>query len=180
MGFSFDTTYKSIIVFSERCELKNVTVQTPDVYVIKRNNIRKIVQSLSRTPVLTENDISEIYNVLSAHTKIDEELKQKHIEDIKNDIERPKQASFEVKKEIEKEAFGEEKRLPSEDDSKICPKCGAPMVLRIAQKGANKGAEFWGCSKFPKCRAIEQVEESHNNDVAKEAVEIEDVHKQLA
>jgi len=180
LGSSFDTTYKSIIVFSELCELKNVTVQTPDVYVIKRNNIRKIVQSLSCTPVLTENDISEIYNVLSARTKVDEELKQKHIEDIKNDIERPKQASFEVKKEIEKEAFGEEKRLPSEDDSKICPKCGAPMVLRIAQKGANKGAEFWVCSKFPKCRAIEQVEESHNNDVAKEAVEIEEVHKQLA
>lgn len=180
LGSRFDNTYKSIIVFSERCELKNVTVQTPDVYVINRNNIREIVQSLSRTPVLTEDDISEIYNVLSAHTKVDEELKQKHIQDIKNDLERPKQASFEVKKEIEKEVVSEEKRQPSEGDNKICPKCGAPMVLRIAQKGVNKGARFWGCSKFPKCRAIEQVEECRNNDVAKEAMEIEDVHKQLA
>ncbi len=177
LGSRFDNTYKSIIVFSERCELKNVTVQTPDVYVIKRNNIRKIVQSISRTPVLTEDDISDIYSVLSAHTKVDEELKQKHIEDIKNDIERTKQASFVVKKEIEKESVREEIRQLSDGDSKICPKCGAPMVLRIAQKGGNKGAEFWGCSKFPKCRAIEQVEEKSKSDVA---VEIEEVHKQLA
>ncbi|MCQ4936782.1 NERD domain-containing protein [Anaerotignum propionicum] len=173
LGSRFDNTYKSIIVFSERCELKNVTVQTPDVYVIKRNNIRKIVQSLSRTPVLTEDDISEIYSVLSARTKVDEELKQKHIEDIKNDIVRPKPASFVVKKEIEKEAVREEKRQPLEGDNKICPKCGAHMVLRIAQKGANKGAHFWGCSKFPKCRAIEQVEEKSNSDIEKESVEIE-------
>ncbi|KAF5068958.1 Nuclease-related domain protein [anaerobic digester metagenome] len=180
LGSRFDDTYKSIIVFSERCELKNVTVQTPDVYVIKRNNIRKIVQSLSRTPVFTEDDISEIYSVLSARTKVDEELKQKHIEDIKNDIERPKPPSFVVKKEIEKEAVREEKRQPLEGDNKICPKCGAHMVLRIAQKGANKGAHFWGCSKFPNCRAIEQVEEKSNSDIEKESVEIEEVHKQLA
>ena len=35
-----------------------------------------------------------------------------------------------------------------------CPKCGAPMVLRKAKKGANKGNYFWGCSEFsayPRC-----------------------------
>lgn len=36
----------------------------------------------------------------------------------------------------------------------ICPKCGAPMVLRKATKGANVGNEFYGCSNFPKCRCI--------------------------
>lgn len=38
-----------------------------------------------------------------------------------------------------------------------CPMCGAPMVLRTAQKGDNKGRQFYGCSKFPKCRGIIQV-----------------------
>ena len=38
-----------------------------------------------------------------------------------------------------------------------CPKCGAPMVLRTATKGENKGNQFYGCSKFPKCRGIRQL-----------------------
>ncbi|MGN1392646.1 MAG: DNA topoisomerase III [Succinivibrionaceae bacterium] len=31
----------------------------------------------------------------------------------------------------------------------ICPKCGAPMILRKSSRG-----EFYGCSKFPNCRGI--------------------------
>lgn len=33
-----------------------------------------------------------------------------------------------------------------------CPQCGASMVRRIARKGANAGAQFWGCSQYPSCR----------------------------
>jgi restriction system protein len=40
---------------------------------------------------------------------------------------------------------------PISDNS--CPKCGADMVLRTAQKGSNPGQKFWGCSNFPRCRA---------------------------
>lgn len=32
-----------------------------------------------------------------------------------------------------------------------CPKCGSPMVLRTARRGANAGNSFWGCSTYPKC-----------------------------
>ncbi|MGE5840425.1 MAG: topoisomerase DNA-binding C4 zinc finger domain-containing protein, partial [Deltaproteobacteria bacterium] len=35
----------------------------------------------------------------------------------------------------------------------ICPKCGAPMVRRVAQRGSHAGQQFWGCSRFPACRA---------------------------
>jgi len=35
---------------------------------------------------------------------------------------------------------------------KLCPKCGAQMILRTAAKGSNVGSEFWGCSKYPDCR----------------------------
>lgn len=33
-----------------------------------------------------------------------------------------------------------------------CPRCGRPMVQRIAQQGAQAGKPFWGCSAFPDCR----------------------------
>ena len=35
-----------------------------------------------------------------------------------------------------------------------CPKCGSPMVLRTARKGANAGGQFWGCLKYPACKGI--------------------------
>jgi len=35
-----------------------------------------------------------------------------------------------------------------------CPKCGVPMVQRVASKGENKGKQFWGCPNFPRCREI--------------------------
>ncbi|MBQ6041356.1 MAG: topoisomerase DNA-binding C4 zinc finger domain-containing protein [Oscillospiraceae bacterium] len=40
-----------------------------------------------------------------------------------------------------------------------CPRCGAAMVLRTANKGANAGKQFYGCSAFPKCRFIQTVPE---------------------
>lgn len=42
--------------------------------------------------------------------------------------------------------------------SVICSECGSEMVLRTAQKGANIGKQFWGCSRFPACRAIKNYE----------------------
>lgn len=35
-----------------------------------------------------------------------------------------------------------------------CPKCDQLMVLRTARKGANAGNQFWGCSKYPRCRGV--------------------------
>ena len=35
-----------------------------------------------------------------------------------------------------------------------CPQDGSPMVLRTAKKGRYAGTQFWGCSKYPKCKEI--------------------------
>jgi restriction system protein len=39
-----------------------------------------------------------------------------------------------------------------------CPKCGAELVLRTARKGVNAGKQFYGCSRFPSCRYMRDVE----------------------
>lgn len=39
---------------------------------------------------------------------------------------------------------------PSQDPQ--CPKCGAPMVRRVAKQGGSKGQAFYGCSTYPQCR----------------------------
>lgn len=40
----------------------------------------------------------------------------------------------------------------------ICPECGAEMVLRTAKTGTFKGKKFWGCSNYPKCKCIVNIE----------------------
>lgn len=37
------------------------------------------------------------------------------------------------------------------ENAPTCPKCGKPMIKRMAKKGTNSGKEFWSCSSFPKC-----------------------------
>lgn len=43
------------------------------------------------------------------------------------------------------------------DAPKSCFKCGSAMVLRKAKTGANAGKQFLGCSQFPKCRSIQNI-----------------------
>ena len=42
--------------------------------------------------------------------------------------------------------------------TKTCSKCGSEMVLRKATKGKNVGNQFWGCSTYPKCRYMTQID----------------------
>ena len=41
------------------------------------------------------------------------------------------------------------------EEPRICPRCGKPLVLRIAKKGEHVGNRFYGCSGYPKCRYID-------------------------
>ena len=36
-------------------------------------------------------------------------------------------------------------------DAPLCPKCGKPMIKRMAKKGKNAGNAFWSCSGYPEC-----------------------------
>ena len=46
----------------------------------------------------------------------------------------------------------------SKDDEIVCPKCGSIMIRRKASKGLNAGKEFYGCSNYPKCRSIINIQ----------------------
>ncbi len=42
--------------------------------------------------------------------------------------------------------------VPIQSEEVSCPRCASAMVRRMAKRGVNKGNEFWGCSRFPKCK----------------------------
>lgn len=37
------------------------------------------------------------------------------------------------------------------DERKFCPKCERELVVRVAERGPNRGSKFWGCSGYPRC-----------------------------
>ncbi|MBU5464414.1 topoisomerase DNA-binding C4 zinc finger domain-containing protein [Anaerotignum sp. MSJ-24] len=140
--------FYSYIVFSDRCELKNIDLSSDDKHVIKRydilSEVNKNVKNVGTK--LTNEKIDELYNTLYPLTQADAEQKLKHIEDIKK--------KYDIQ-ENKPETVAEENK--TEEKGKLCPKCGGRLVLRTTKNGEHKGEKFWGCSNFPKCRYIEKI-----------------------
>ena len=119
----------SLIVFSERCELKKITLASSDVTVVKRDDLYAAVRKIweASEDCLTQQQTEEIYTHLQKLTNADESVKQAHIDDIRSKYE-PKA------------------------DGKICPQCGGTLVLRNGKYGS-----FYGCKNYPKCRYTSQA-----------------------
>lgn len=163
-----ETPVFSIIVFSERCTLKDITLYSDDVKVIKRNSVKYTVDSIlsSGQSVLSPEDINEIYNKLYPFTQVSEDVKKAHIDAINVDISESVKAQttaqaeqvkvqVESVQESEESAIGANVSMEAAIEEKLCPRCGQKLVLRVAKKGKNAGNEFYGCSTYPKCRYTE-------------------------
>ena len=48
------------------------------------------------------------------------------------------------------------KDITEKPTEKICPKCGAPLLIRLGKYG-----KFYACSKFPKCKYTESLKENN-------------------
>lgn len=139
----------SIIVFSEGCTLKKIIVETSNVMVIQRSYIYAAVRAIwkDEPDVLDENQIESIYKTLKAMTHIRKIDKEKHIEQIKEQLYEKKEST----------------KAPNEKSSDqghmlLCPSCGAEVVIRTAKTGPRAGKQFYGCSNYPSCRYIKNIE----------------------
>jgi len=134
----------SYVVFSQRCEFKKVCERSKNTIVVKRPDMLKALRKeiKNRPSIITKEQIDQIYETLLPLVDISTEEKEKHIENIQK------------YKEIKETTIPIPEKISKQNMSILCPKCGAPMVLRTATKGDNKGKQFYGCSNFPKCREI--------------------------
>lgn len=155
----------SLIVFSNRCELKKVNAKSDDLSVIKRDDLISEMMCLWKNidDSLIDEQIEQIHQKLIVLTNADEALKQSHIDDInrrfhKVAVKEPPEQSGAVQK-----VLTEKPEQPIEPD-RICPRCGAALVLRTAKKGANAGNQFYGCSAFPKCRYMMPIPETESTN----------------
>lgn len=133
----------SIIVFSERCELKNITMHSNDIKVINRYNLSLVVSAISKetADVVSTSTIAELYSLLLKYVNVPQAVKEQHIRDIENMNHMVKNPVIPHTSE-------------NHSSSDICPKCGGKLVLRSAKKGKYTGQSFLGCSNYPKCRYI--------------------------
>lgn len=46
-----------------------------------------------------------------------------------------------------------------QDNAPTCPDCGKPMARRMAKSGKNIGKVFWGCTGYPDCKGVREIEE---------------------
>lgn len=76
--------FKSIIVFSERCEIKKVQVNSIDVKVINRYRLLRTLNALiSESKVtLSVNEINKIYGKLKNYTNVSDAVKKQHIDEV--------------------------------------------------------------------------------------------------
>lgn len=62
--------YYNIIVFSNRCEFKELNIKSNNVFVINYNNIHELISAIwnSSEDMLSEDDADRVYNFLGKYT----------------------------------------------------------------------------------------------------------------
>ena len=173
---SEDIPLFSIIVFSERCELKKLTITSPEVKVVKRDSLTAAVRRIWKDSpsVLDENKVERIYQRLLPLTNKTEAEKNAHVENIKSRIDKqtprkpvPQPAHRPAPTKADGPSYSAKtdeqannKKTPPEKMSTApaCPICASPMVLRYARRGERAGKQFWGCSAYPKCHGIVNID----------------------
>lgn len=158
---------RSVIVFSERCTFKDLNMKSDDIYVIQRFEVKRIVDDFINcleVRKINQTKVDDLYNRLIVYTQVDETTKQQHIENLKkqhvvDEVEIHEELPVESEIAMREGLTGQEKaEEPKGVDSKVCPHCGKQLVLRTARYGKHAGREFFGCSGYPNCKYVKNIE----------------------
>lgn len=154
MGFGFrkyfDNFYKSLIVLANPKTVVNDRYAPKEIknQVLRADQLVAVIKKMeadSGEIASSKKQMKERAESLLSKTS---EKRKDYVEKYKKIIEKMKSKKEEGKEETQKQ-----------EETLICPKCGAPMVLRVAKKGEKAGKKFYGCSQFPKCRFIMNIEQ---------------------
>lgn len=123
--------FYSIIVFSNRGELKNVTFDKAKVKIFAADQFKAYLREVNNEypDMLSTDEVDSIAENVIQYVGADSSVKQSHIENIRNKAESPT----------------------------ICPWCGGKLVVRTAKKGQDVGKQFYGCSNYPKCKYTRSI-----------------------
>ena len=157
----FYENYRSVVVLANPKTVLNDRYATKEIrkQVIRGDQLIQYIKKVnaeSGAVFSSESDTREMANFfLSQHKAIETDYLEKY---------RNMLSSAELSVEIATKSSTETETIQKEiqptsttveiSETPICPKCGAIMVKRKAAKGEKAGTEFWGCSRFPHCHGI--------------------------
>ncbi len=148
-GVQKDIPIYSLVVFSNGSILRN--------YVKKKNGKNKLsngikIKNTRELRVINTQYVYSTVKQMGRHSK--GALSQE-------DIKQLKELLYPYTQKTESEIFrhrnGIQRIKRNMYPKRICPKCGMELVVRFAQKGQNRGKNFYGCKRFPQCRYTENI-----------------------
>ncbi len=81
---SQSTIVHSIVLFSNRCTFKDISLSSDNVEVSHRRNVLPIVKKYLQVNQISEIDIDDMFNKLFPYTQVSDEVKRRHIEDLES------------------------------------------------------------------------------------------------
>lgn len=132
-----DIPMYSAVVFSDRCTLKDIQMNSTDDYVIYQADLPRVITAINNrntTRRLSDEDIARYYIRLFPFSQVGEAAKEQH------------------KMDLQQMRNQEKARLK-------CPRCNGNLVVRTAKKGISAGRRFYGCARYPECRYTKSIDE---------------------
>ncbi len=131
-GFVEEIPFFSIIVLSDRCSFKSLSINRTDVAVCHRGQLSIVIKDIwkNNPDVLEEREVNEIFLSLQPYTNPEDAVKQQHVEQLREKIY----------------------------STTVCPCCGGKLVVRVAKNGARAGRSFYGCSNYPRCKYTRDID----------------------
>lgn len=114
--------YHNFVVFTGRCELKNITSKTPVVYG------SQLIRTIMSHRKVVNLDIDQVNSIAAKLEKLivqNKRSKKEHVRQIKNN----------------NKEFNRKRQML------ICPRCDGDLKVRKGQYG-----KFYGCSNYPRCK----------------------------
>lgn len=104
------------------------------------------IKNTSNSYVFKREQILDVISKIWKQSK--DALSSAEIDKTNADLNKYKITSDEAKKE-------HIKRI--EQRKRICPNCGAKLIIRTAKRGYNIGHKFYGCSNYPNCKYTKSI-----------------------
>ena len=88
LGITDDSLMQSLIVFSDECKLKKITVSSQGVHVLNRRRLRQVFKRElhDAAPVFTSEDIKAYFRILKPYIRATAQTKELHIQKIKEKL----------------------------------------------------------------------------------------------
>ncbi len=166
----FEENYKSVVVLSNPKTIVNMKYAKKEIKdkVIRYDQLVEYIKNTnkkSKQEYMSERQMEELADFflkINQKKQVDYTERYKRILETRLNLE-PETSENEIQHDEKECGSILQETMPEEKI--ICPKCGALMVRRKAQKEPNAGNEFYGCSRYPKCRCIVNIKPENKKDI---------------